>query len=196
MICQNCQTTNAEDANFCLNCNHRISVVCPRCSRRVLSHARFCDRCSYPLDNSVQFEIQPQEVKPVESRQPVQAPRQAIVESIPELGHLAKILRHHHEHYDGRGYPDGLARDEIPLESRVIAVADAYEAMTARRPYRHALSHSAAVRRILEAAGTQFDPAVVAAFFRCQKAARAAKSCRPQESLSGQTGPEKEVAVA
>ena len=49
MICPNCQTTNANDANFCLNCSYRVSVICPRCSRRVLSHARFCDACGHAL---------------------------------------------------------------------------------------------------------------------------------------------------
>lgn len=84
MICPKCQTTNAEDANFCVNCNHRISVICPRCSRRVLSHARFCDRCSFPLDTLIQVEIQPQEVKSVESKHPGQAPSEALIETVQD----------------------------------------------------------------------------------------------------------------
>jgi HD-GYP domain-containing protein (c-di-GMP phosphodiesterase class II) len=92
----------------------------------------------------------------------------------PELG--ARILDHanlrdisgwvlaHHERIDGRGYPHGLAGDEIPLEARILAVADAYEAMTADRAYRAALGHDAAQEELRAGSGTQFDPAVVEAF--------------------------------
>jgi diguanylate cyclase (GGDEF)-like protein len=92
----------------------------------------------------------------------------------PELG--ARILDHanlrdisawvlaHHERIDGRGYPHGLAGDAIPLEARILAVADAYEAMTADRAYRAALGHDAAQAELRDGAGTQFDPEVVAAF--------------------------------
>ena len=92
----------------------------------------------------------------------------------PELG--ARILDHanlrdisgwvlaHHERVDGRGYPHGLARDEIPLEARILAVADAYEAMTADRAYRAAVGHDAAQKELRAGAGTQFDPSVVDAF--------------------------------
>ena len=77
---------------------------------------------------------------------------------------LAEIVRHHHERYDGQGYPDGLAGDAIPLEARIIAVADAYDAMTAPRPYRDAMPDVVARLRLAQAVGTQFDPGVVAAF--------------------------------
>ena len=92
----------------------------------------------------------------------------------PELG--ARILDHanlrdisawvlaHHERIDGRGYPHGLAGDVIPLEARILAVADAYEAMTADRAYRAALGHDAAQRELRDGSGTQFDPEVVEAF--------------------------------
>lgn len=86
-----------------------------------------------------------------------------IVESVSNMHRLADVVRHHHEHYDGGGYPDHLAGDEIPIESRIIAVADAYEAITSERPYRSALPHEEALKRIREASGTQFDPAVVTA---------------------------------
>jgi putative nucleotidyltransferase with HDIG domain len=94
----------------------------------------------------------------------------------PELG--ARILDHanlrdisgwvlaHHERIDGRGYPHGLAGEQIPLEARILAVADAYEAMTADRPYRTALGHDAARDQLRECSGTQFDPRVVDAFLR------------------------------
>jgi len=79
-------------------------------------------------------------------------------------GEGLKIVRSHHERWDGRGYPDGLARDEIPLGARVFAVADALDAMTSHRPYRRAISWSAARTEILEQKKRQFDPDVVDAF--------------------------------
>ena len=78
----------------------------------------------------------------------------------------ARWVRHHHERFDGGGYPDGLAGAEIPLESRVILVADAFEAMTSDRPYRLAPGQSFAVRELGRHAGTQFDPTVVEALTR------------------------------
>jgi len=79
-------------------------------------------------------------------------------------GEGLKIVRSHHERWDGRGYPDGLARDEIPLGARVFAVADALDAMTSHRPYRRALSWGAAREEILGQRKRQFDPDVVDAF--------------------------------
>jgi HD-GYP domain-containing protein (c-di-GMP phosphodiesterase class II) len=73
---------------------------------------------------------------------------------------------HHHERWDGRGYPHGLAGEDIPREARVLAVVDAYEAMTSDRPYRSAMSHEAACDELVRCAGQQFDPAVVGAFRR------------------------------
>jgi response regulator RpfG family c-di-GMP phosphodiesterase len=75
-----------------------------------------------------------------------------------------KIVRSHHERWDGRGYPDGLVRDEVPLGARIFAVADALDAMTSHRPYRRAMSWSAAHAEILEQRKRQFDPDVVDAF--------------------------------
>jgi len=73
---------------------------------------------------------------------------------------------HHHERYDGTGYPQGLRGEEIPLGARIIAVADSYEAMTSDRPYRRALSREEAVAELKSGMGTQFDPMVVAAFLK------------------------------
>jgi diguanylate cyclase (GGDEF)-like protein len=78
----------------------------------------------------------------------------------------ARWVRHHHERFDGGGYPDGLAGEEIPLEARVILVADAFEAMTSDRPYRQAPGQSFAIIELGRHAGTQFDPAVVEALTR------------------------------
>ena len=76
----------------------------------------------------------------------------------------AEIARHHHEAWDGTGYPEGLRGEAIPLSARIAAVADAYDAMTSHRPYRPALSHGSAVAEIRHGAGNRFDPAVVEAF--------------------------------
>ncbi len=75
-----------------------------------------------------------------------------------------EVVRHHHERWDGGGYPDGLAGPEIPLGARILFVADAYDAMTTERVYRGRLSHEQAIRELEHCAGTQFDPTVVAAF--------------------------------
>jgi diguanylate cyclase (GGDEF)-like protein len=75
-------------------------------------------------------------------------------------------VRHHHERWDGTGYPDGLRAVEIPLEARVLSVCDAYDAMTSDRPYRPALSVDEAISELLAATGTQFDPSVVEVFLR------------------------------
>jgi len=87
-----------------------------------------------------------------------------LLTAVPQLQRLSTVVLHHHEHFDGGGYPEGLAGSEIPIESRIISVADAYDAMTSDRPYRTALSHAEAIRRIREAALAQFDPAVVQVF--------------------------------
>lgn len=84
-----------------------------------------------------------------------------IVRGIEFLADAAQIVRHHHERYDGAGYPDGLAGDEIPLAARIFAVADALDAMTTDRPYRPGFSLEQARAEIRAGAGTQFDPAVV-----------------------------------
>ncbi|HLG10215.1 MAG TPA: HD domain-containing phosphohydrolase [Dehalococcoidia bacterium] len=77
---------------------------------------------------------------------------------------LGPIIRHHHERWDGKGYVDGLAGDEIPLLARVISVVDAFDAMTTNRPYRAALSETVALGRLHKGAGTQWDPEVVEVF--------------------------------
>lgn len=81
--------------------------------------------------------------------------------SVPELTEVASIARHHHEHIDGTGYPDGLQGEAIPMLARILAVADAYEAMTSERPYRHAMTHEQAVSELKRYCGIQFDASVV-----------------------------------
>lgn len=78
-------------------------------------------------------------------------------------------IKHHHEGYDGSGYPDGLNEEEIPLIARIIAIADSFDAMTTDRPYRKRLSVNAAVEELKRNSGTQFDPYVVNAFLEAIK---------------------------
>ena len=75
-----------------------------------------------------------------------------------------EICRWHHERFDGRGYPDGLKGDEIPLCARIMAVADVYDALVSKRPYKDPLPHEVAVAEVLKGKGKQFDPDVVEAF--------------------------------
>jgi diguanylate cyclase (GGDEF)-like protein len=87
-----------------------------------------------------------------------------ILRAAPALAPTATLVRSSHERYDGNGYPDALAGEDIPIGARVIAVCDSYDAMTADRPYRLALDPSDALAELLRCSGTQFDPDVVAAF--------------------------------
>lgn len=87
-----------------------------------------------------------------------------IAMSTPDLVPIAEYILTHHERWDGSGYPQGIKGEEIPLLSRIIAVADAYDAMTADRPYRKALSNEIAIQEIMKNAGTQFDPKIAELF--------------------------------
>lgn len=87
-----------------------------------------------------------------------------IIGCVPQLRHLVEAVRHHHERYDGGGYPGHLADEHIPFGARIIAVCDAYDAMVSTRPYRRALSHDEACRELLACKGAQFDMQVVQAF--------------------------------
>ena len=87
-----------------------------------------------------------------------------ILVKVEDYAEIASVVRHHHERVDGAGYPDGLCDEEIPLLARIIAVADAYNAMTSDRPYRDAMPSRVARLRLAQAVESQFDTAVVAAF--------------------------------
>ncbi len=87
-----------------------------------------------------------------------------IIAPIDRLQDVRPVVLHCHERWDGRGYPDGLAGEEIPLESRIIFVCGAYHAMTTDRPYRASLAPADAVQQLEDNAGSQFDPRVVEAF--------------------------------
>lgn len=87
-----------------------------------------------------------------------------IVAPIRFLGDASLVIRHHHERFDGSGYPEGLARENIPMSARIFAIADSFDAMTSDRPYRDALPLDRALGEIRAGAGTQFDPEVVKVF--------------------------------
>jgi HD-GYP domain-containing protein (c-di-GMP phosphodiesterase class II) len=91
---------------------------------------------------------------------------EALLAEIAGLEHLAPVVRATHEAFDGNGYPDGLAGEEIPIIARVVAAVDSFDAMTQNRAYRQALPLREACRRLAEGAGQQFDPAVVDALLR------------------------------
>ncbi|MBC7320577.1 transporter substrate-binding domain-containing protein [bacterium] len=83
-----------------------------------------------------------------------------LISQMESLENIEKIIRHHHERWDGKGYPDGLSRENIPLGSRVLAVADAFDAMTTERPYRRALTLQEAIEELRRCSGSQFDPKI------------------------------------
>ena len=89
-----------------------------------------------------------------------------ILSAVSLAGPLALIVRHHHENWDGTGYPDGLRGDAIPLGARVLAIVDCYDALTSDRPYRRSLSHDRAIAMIHERRGTMYEPDIADAFFR------------------------------
>ncbi len=84
----------------------------------------------------------------------------AMLAAVPRLADYADVVRAHHEHYDGRGYPHGLRGDAIRCEARIISVADAFDAMISRRDYRKSLSVNAAITEVQRCRGSQFEPAV------------------------------------
>jgi putative two-component system response regulator len=89
-----------------------------------------------------------------------------MIRDIEYLAPIIPIIRHHHERWDGQGYPDGLAGEQIPLAARIIAVADSFDTMTVRKPYRDAFSFEGALEEIVRNAGVRYDPEVVSAFQR------------------------------
>jgi HD-GYP domain-containing protein (c-di-GMP phosphodiesterase class II) len=93
-----------------------------------------------------------------------------MIAHIPFLAQAAQVVLHHHEAYDGSGYPYGLSGEHIPLGARIFAVADTYDAMTSDRPYRRALPHSVACAELARCRGTQFDPLVVDTFLSIAEA--------------------------
>jgi HD-GYP domain-containing protein (c-di-GMP phosphodiesterase class II) len=98
-----------------------------------------------------------------------------IIDAAPALGRVAALVRSTHERFDGGGYPDGLAGSQIPLGSRIVAICDAFDAMTTDRSYRTGMRPEEALLELRQCAGTQFDPVAVEAFTSAWSARRAAK---------------------
>jgi putative nucleotidyltransferase with HDIG domain len=126
---------------------------------------------------------------------------EGILANVDTYAEIAGVVRHHHERVDGQGYPDGLSSTQIPLLSRIIAVADAYNAMTSDRPYRDAMPSRVARLRLAQAVETQFDTSVVAAFeailASAQEEYRLARGpdFAVADDLRAETVPERQVAV-
>jgi HD-GYP domain-containing protein (c-di-GMP phosphodiesterase class II) len=93
----------------------------------------------------------------------------AIVSAVPSLHSSLEAIRHHHEAFDGSGYPDRLERNKIPFLARIMAVADAYSAMTLDRPYRKGMPREKALGILRSGSGTQWDPMCVEAFLRTEE---------------------------
>jgi putative nucleotidyltransferase with HDIG domain len=111
-----------------------------------------------------------------------------ILSKVDDYAEIARIVRHHHERVDGLGYPDGLSDEEIPLPARIIAVADAYNAMTSDRPYRDAMPSRVARLRLAQAVESQFDTTVVAAFEAVLAGASEAYRSGQREDFSFEVG--------
>jgi len=104
-----------------------------------------------------------------------------MLEGLMFNGPLSLIVRHHHENWDGSGYPDGLPGEEIPLGARVLAITDCYDALTSDRPYRRRLTHAAALAMIVERRGVMYDPAVSDAFIRIVDHVRGLLAAQPDD---------------
>jgi diguanylate cyclase (GGDEF)-like protein len=106
---------------------------------------------------------------------------------IPDLAPCVNIVLYHHEWWDGSGYPDGLKGEQIPIEARILAIADSFEAMTSVRPYRAALPLKEIIKQLKQGAGLQFDPKLVDAFIRIVEAGLPGKVNTAQDSAGDQT---------
>ncbi|MGH3087498.1 MAG: HD domain-containing phosphohydrolase [Rubrobacteraceae bacterium] len=95
----------------------------------------------------------------------------SVISQVPELAGAVPVIRHHHERFDGAGYPDGLPGADIPLAARIVFVADAYDSMTRDRSYRKGLTHEVALEEIANNSGTQFDPEVAQTFLKIMREA-------------------------
>lgn len=106
-----------------------------------------------------------------------------LILSVKKLAGISSWLKAHHERWDGKGYPDGLQGEEIPLSARIVAIADTYDAMTSTRSYRKALDHEVAIEEIKRCSGSQFDPNLAGKFIELEETIKAAKE-NPEEYYS------------
>ena len=118
-----------------------------------------------------------------------------IIGNVPDLIPCVNTILHHHEWWDGTGYPEGLTGEEIPVEARILAVADAFEAMTSIRPYRPALCHEKATQELRQGAGSQFDPVLVEVFIGIIEAGLPEKVSVAPDASQEETGPQHSPAL-
>jgi diguanylate cyclase (GGDEF)-like protein/putative nucleotidyltransferase with HDIG domain len=145
--------------------------------------------------------LTPQEMQRME-RHPVVGAE--IVQALPFRQSLAPVVRHHHERWDGRGYPDGLKREEIPLGARILSTVDCYDALTTDRPYRKALTHREAAAFLSRESGRMFDPGIVDALLDYLEARPStpvlepcvAETSEPDDSPAGERAPTGSLTVA
>ena len=129
----------------------------------VVEYAKTLDGVAYAEDNlyTCSQDTQKKIVEKIKEHPDIGA---SILMPIKELNDIAREIKYHQERYDGKGYPDGLKGTEIPLIARMIAVCDAFDAITTDRPYRQRAMSEFAIQEIRDGSGTQFDPIVVSAF--------------------------------
>ncbi|MGD9569427.1 MAG: HD-GYP domain-containing protein, partial [Sedimentibacter sp.] len=113
------------------------------------------------IDKSILHKTGKLEKDEIETIKPHPEIGATIIADLSYLSNISGIIRHHHERNDGKGYPDGLTHNSIPLETSILTIADSFDAMTTNRPYRHSLSLDAALNEIKLNAGTQFNPDIV-----------------------------------
>lgn len=106
-----------------------------------------------------------------------------ILKDITLIEHVAEVAHYHHERYDGSGYPEGLSGEEIPIEARIVAVADSYDAMNSKRIYRNALEKDQIIEEFERGSGTQFDPAIAQLFVRLIREGKVDTALLPAESI-------------
>ncbi|SMB96662.1 HD domain-containing protein [Thermanaeromonas toyohensis ToBE] len=161
-------------AGVCFYADMLVQEVAPRLRPVVLTAAAYHDVGKALLPDNLLFkdgDLTPEEWKYVRLH-PVSGAdllKRGILGEAWQNGSWEQVVlavRHHHERWDGSGYPDGIKEEKIPLAARIIALADAYDAMTTDRPYRRALSRETALKRIVESAGTQFDPNLAQIFVK------------------------------
>lgn len=151
----------------------------PREERRKMEYAAFLQdignvRVPHAYLNKAE-ELTPEELEVVKTHTAVGA---EIVDQVQFLREIAPIMRHHHEAWDGSGYPDGLAGEDIPLGARIIAVCTAFDSMIHIRAYRPPMDEEQAVLQLRADSGTKYDPAVVDAFLRMLKKRHSVKDQR------------------
>lgn len=155
----------------------RIAAICRKTGKELDLTERMMDSLEListlhdigkiPISNSILSKTKPLTEKEIEEVKKHAEIGYRIAQSIPELTHISEGILSHHERWDGMGYPQKLKGTQIPLLSRIVAVADAYDSMTNPKPYRKKKTHEEALEEIKKGAGTQFDPYIVEIFLKC-----------------------------